>query len=99
MMGCAQRRQENLRLASGLLNTRCDYPPYYQDDDCADDCADKPSAFASFVPPDRLAKVRRDEGSDNAEHARQYKNRRFILASRMKELCDHSCHTDNYECP
>jgi hypothetical protein len=89
----------NLRLASGLLKTRCDYPPHYQNDDCANDCTNKPCTFASFVPPDRLAKVRCDEGSDNAEHRRQYKARRLIPASRMKELCYHPCHKANYDGP
>ena|SRR6516164_4796434 len=63
---------------------RRDRPPHNQDYDRAHDRADQTGAFASFVPPDRLAKVCRNEGSDNSEQRRQNKAGRLIVSTRMK---------------
>ena len=41
--------------------TRCDEPPHCQNYDRANDCPNETSVLASFIPPDRLAKVRCNE--------------------------------------
>jgi hypothetical protein len=79
------------------LKPWCDNPPNYQDYDRADDCSDETRAFASVIPPDRLAKVCCYKSSNNPEQGRQNKPLRLELVARMKESRDQPRHKSNYD--
>src|SRR6516162_4940170 len=81
------------------LKTRCNEPPYYQDYDRANDCADETSVLAGLIPPNRLAKVCCYKSSNNPQHGCQNKPRWLVLVARMKEPRDHPCHKPNYDGP
>ena len=49
----------------GSLDTRRDKRPHYQDYECTNDRSNEPSAFASLIPPDRLAKICCYKSSNN----------------------------------
>ena len=68
----------------GPLKTRCDEPPYYQDYNRANDCADETSVFVSLIPTDRLAKVCCYKSSNNPEQGCQNKALRLVLVPWMK---------------
>src|SRR5664279_3289387 len=46
-------------------------PPDQEDDDRAEDSAEKPGRFARLVDVDRLSEERRDQRADHAQHRRQ----------------------------
>jgi hypothetical protein len=81
------------------LKTRCDESPHEQDYYRANDCADKTSALASLIPPDRLPKVRCYKSSNNPEHGRPDEPGGFILISRINQFRDYPCHKPNYDGP
>src|SRR5215470_18994980 len=81
------------------LKTRCDESPHEQDYYRANDCADKTSALASLIPPDRLPKVRCYKSSNNPEHGRPDEPGGFILISRINQFRDYPCHKANYDGP
>src|SRR5215469_9163420 len=81
------------------LKTRCDESPHEQDYYRANDCADKTSALASLIPPDRLPKVRCYKSSDNPERGRPDESGGLILVSRINQFRDYPCHKPNYDGP
>ena len=81
----------------GPLKTRSDEPPYYQDYDRANDCADETSVFARLIPPDCLAKVCCYKSSNNPEHGRHDVPSGLKLISRINQFRDHPGHKPNYD--
>src|SRR4051794_33975855 len=66
-----------------------DRTPDEKHNNCADYRADKPSALTRLIPPKRLTKVCRNDGTDNPKNRRQNEALRFIR-TRRDELSDHS---------
>jgi len=56
------------RSALGLLDTRRDHSPNYQEDDRANDCVNEARAFAGFITTNGLAKIRCDEPEDGPQY-------------------------------
>src|SRR6516164_1360619 len=65
------------------LKTRCNQSPHYRNYDCANDCADETSTFASLIPSNRLATVCCYKGSNNPEQGCQNKPLWLVLVARM----------------
>src|SRR6516165_2818779 len=79
-------RVMQLRLSLCPLQTRCDEPPRYQKYDCPNDCADETSAFASFIPSDRLAEICCCKSPNDSEQSRENKSFRFITCCQDERI-------------
>ena len=77
------------------LKTRGDESPHEQDYYRADGRADKTSALANLIPPDRLPEIRCYKSSNNPEHGRPDEPGGFILISRINQFRDYPSHKPN----